>query len=280
MKKKLLITLLACSCLLMSCSKKAETSIITSDSEEEEQENIDIPEDEIGHVSDLTEETLKEFPKRFANKMHYYNSYKAVTMGKTVAKILFFETTQTIDVTAIKGDYSYLRNESHSSLVETVHVAYYHGNTALYSDQHKDDGRTYNKSTINEYKNIYGIYPFDKTIEGFDVREKSIKEVTIYPVMDVDLHDIKIVFNAEEASKDVVIQMKKFGGLDAAPKFTKLEMIITVDDDYRPVQLVLESEYKAQKGVETTCKQNYTVLYSRFNENIEIPNLEEVRDQF
>ena len=228
-------------------------------------------------ADNLSDDKLNEFPLYFLRKLAGFTSYKAVTQGKTSAEILggLIKVDQSIDVTAIKSDYSYLINESHSDMVNTVHIAYYHNDKAVYKD---NDGE-YQVSSINDYLDIYGTYPLETAIEGYTITGESIKSVTRIE-SETDFK-FKVVFDKEKATNDVKIQMKKFGELDDYPSFTDdTIMEITVKKDFTPVNLVLTSHYKATKIMESVCTQNYTVTYSAFDETIEIPNLDEVKNKF
>lgn len=228
-------------------------------------------------AENLSDDKLNEFPVRFLGKLASFSSYKSVTQGQTSAEMLggLIKVDQTIEVTAIKSDYSYLINESHSNLVNTVHIAYYHEDKAVY----KDNNGEYQTSSINDYLNIYGTYPLETAIEGYSIAGESIKSVTRME-SDNDFK-FKLVFDKEKATNNVKIQMKKFGELDDYPVFTEdTIMEITVKKDFTPVSLVLSSHYKATKMMETECTQNYTVTYSMFNETIEIPNFDDVKDKF
>ena len=74
--------------------------------------------------------------------------------------------------------------------------------------------------------------------------------------------------------------MKKSGGLDDYPTFSLIEMNLKIYSDFTLVSIELHSEYKAKKLINTDCKQNYTVTFSNYGENIEVPNLDSVKNLF
>lgn len=57
-------------------------------------------------------------------------------------------------------------------------------------------------------------------------------------------------------------------------------MTLTVQNNYTPVKIELDSKYKAKKFLETDCHQTYTVTFSNYNENIEVPDVESVKGLF
>lgn len=227
-------------------------------------------------VSELSESEYKNVPLYYLSKLSTYKSYKAVTKGSTVAQVLFIKVTQSIDVTTIKGeDYSYMKNESHSSQIDTSHEAWYHQDKAVYKDNGEE---SYHLITMTDYLTKYGTEPFEIAVEGYRIDDKSIKAVT--KLESETNYKFKVEFNVEEASKYVKVQMKQFGGLDEYPSIASVEMTITLQNDFTPLSLELTSYYSAKKIASTDCTQNYTVTYSDYNQTIEIPGLNEAKPHF
>ena len=181
--------------------------------------------------------------------------------------------TQTISATAIKGEYSFLTNESHSKIVKTAHSAYFKDDKVVYND---NKGK-YQSSSLKDYLIRYGSYPFDNSIEGYLIKEG----VTVTKEISDTDYKFKLMFDKEICTTNVKIEMRQFGGLDQDPSFIEdIEMLITVKQDLTPITLEFSSHYSAQKIISTDCHQKYTVTYSNFNETIEIPNLEEIISYF
>ena len=225
-------------------------------------------------ASDINEDNLNEFVPHYLDKVASFSSYKAVTKGSTVAKVLFIETTQSIDVTAIKGEYCYLKNESHSNLVNTVHEAYTHQSQVVYAD----NGAAFQKIGLEDYLNTYGVNPFERTIEGYDCGPDSIK--SIEKVASEQGYAFKISFDTEKATNNVRIQMKAFGGLDDYPSFSSIAITVTVKEDFTPVIIDVDANYKAKKIMESDCHQSYQVTFSSFDESIEIAGLDKIKADF
>ena len=264
--KRTLLLVVALPLILTGCNK----------SKRNREEEPDLPDVPVGEktAGDLTEEEIKEFPVIFVKQLSSYTSYQALTDGHTIANVLGMDVDQTIVVNAIKSDYSYLKNESHSSMKNTVHTAYYHGSDAVFTDT-----STYEKKTIAEYLQIYGTYPLDNSIEGYTILNNSVKSVVREKVG--DNYKFSMVFDKDASTNNVKIQMKKFGGLDDYPTFKEdINIAITVKNDFTPIQLDLSSHYEAKLFMPSDCKQNYTVTYSHFNETIDIPGLADVKDMF
>lgn len=228
-------------------------------------------------ISDLKENEYDQIPYNYLEKMGTFSSYKAVTTGETKSTAFIFNVTQKIDVTAIKGEYSYHHNKSESSFYSSEHFAYYHNEKAVYKDKGQED---YIVSPMSEYLNKYGTYPFASSIEGYKVASDSILSVDA-PIKEGNNYKIKIAFDTEKATNNVRIQMKEFGQLDDYPSFKEITITLTLQDDYTPVKLDLVSKYNAKKMIDTSCDQSYTVTFSNFNETIEIPDLtEDIKAKF
>lgn len=226
-------------------------------------------------VSDIKASEYQKILPLYFEKLNKYKSYKSVTKGKTSAQVLFINTDQSIEVTTIKGDYSYMINESHSSFVNTSHTVYFHDGKALFKD---NDAKEYSLSPLNEYLKIYGVYPFENTIEGYLSGEGCI--LSIEKVESENDYKFEISFSPDLATNNVKIQMQKFGGLDDYPVFSEISLILTIKNDFTPVSIDLDSKYKAKKTIETSCHQQYTVTFSDFDAEIEIPNLSDVKSKF
>ena len=234
--------------------------------------DVIIPDTQEGEIE---EKDYKKIPSYLYSKMTTYSSYQSVTKGQTLSDFLGSKITQSIDATAIKGEYSYMKNES-KGMVNTVHEAYYKNQKAVYRDKNSGD---FSKSSIEDYLNIYGTYPFDTSIEGYLINEDSIKSVEKIS-HENSTYIFKVIFDEEKSTNNVKIQMKKFGGLDEYPVFSLIEMTFTFSEDFTLKTIDLHSKYKAKKIFSTDCEQTYTVTYSRYNEAIELPDLDSVKDLF
>lgn len=224
-------------------------------------------------LNDLTEDQYKDIPTYYLDRLDQYRSFKAETKGSTVAKVLFIETTQSIVATAIKEEYRYYANESHSNIVNTVHFAYYHNGQAVYRDSSEGD---YSQSSMDDYLNVYGVDPFERCIEGYIINEESVRSIT---KSSEDASTFLLSLDPEKATNNVRIQMRKFGGLDDYPSFSKIEISMNLCEDFTPHSLHVHAEYKAKKIMESDCVQDYDVTFTSFDETIDVPNLSEVKQK-
>lgn len=266
MNKRNIVIFLMIPFTLMGCNKK-DTQ--TRESEAPTEVDITTPIDEV------KEEDYKKIPSYIYSKLNEYNSFKAVTSGQTISNSII-KVTQSINSVVIKSDYGYIKNESHSNLVNTVHEAYYKDDKTVYRD---GDSGDFNSSSLDAYLNIYGTYPFDAAIEGYLISEDCLVSVTKVS-QEGSTYVFKAIFDNEKSTNNVKIQMKKMGSLDELPSFDLIEMNFTISSDFTLQKIDLHSKYKAKKVLKTDCEQTYTVAYSNYNENIEVPNLDSVKDLF
>ncbi len=274
--KKLLFLIPLLVALCVGCNKQKEIERQEPVEEDPVEEDIPIEDDGLDHlISELKEEEYKSFYNYYYQKLNRIKTYKAVTKGETVSNAVIMDVHQSIDVTVIKSEYSYMTNESHSDLVNTYHEVYYHSKKALSRNKKSGD---FSLSTLKEYLSIYGTYPFDSAIEGYIVNETTINDIQIEKVNDD--YRIKLTLDNEESTPNVKIQMKKFGSLDKYPKFSQININLLLKDDYTPLSIDVDTKYKAQKIMETSCHQQYTVTYSNIDQVVEVPNLDSVKPLF
>ena len=75
--------------------------------------------------------------------------------------------------------------------------------------------------------------------------------------------------------------MKEFGGLGSYPEFQEVKLTLNLKDDYTPITIVADTTYKVKKGIlNPKCSQEYTVTFSNFDEEIEVPSLDEIKPLF
>ena len=228
-------------------------------------------------ASELPESEYKLFPSLYMDKVASLSSYKAITDGSSVASILFIQITQPINVTTIKGkEYNYLHNDSKSDKAQTDHEAFFKGETAVYKDNHKSP-EDYTKTTLPQYKETFGVYPFDRCIEGYVINEETVKEVTR---VEGDSITYKLTLDPKKSTVNVIKQMKVFGDLDDLPSFANVYLNVTVLDDFTPVSIYLDAWYSSKKVISVDCHQTYTVTFSEIGQDVTIPNVDKVENLF
>ena len=268
MKRHLFLLALPLLALSACGTSGTPRSVVSSSSEPATSSSVQTTStSEVKAEADLDEADYALFPSLYLEKLNSYTSYKAVTAGETKASI----ATQKINVTLIKSEYSYLHNES-TGFVTSIHDCYYHGDKVAYKNKGDDE---YTASSLTDYLSIYGTYPFDGSIEGYIIANDTITSIS--KEKKGNNFAYTLVFDVDKATTNVKKQMVEFGGLGAEPTFSSISLVVTVQGDFTPVSIVLNSKYRAKKGVTTNCSQKYTVTFSNFNESIEVPGLADVQ---
>ena len=267
---KRFLTLLPCAFLLLGC---AQEPVLTR---EALPSSSAVSSESISSSVEPTAMDVSSFASAYSSKMASYRSLKRVSSGKTLSKVLFIDSEQSIDVLAVKnGEYSYLNNESHG-VVNTSHTAYFRGENALVKD---NSATSYTAMAMGDYLAKYGVDPFNDVFEGFSVREETVKAFSVEAVGD-GTYKAKLELNPDNAANNVKIQMKQFGGLDEYPTFKTIGITFHFGADLAPIDTVLHSEYTAKLFVASECTQDYTVTFSELDGDPEIPNLESIKSEY
>lgn len=233
------------------------------------------------------QEEEKPTPAKMSDReciLHYvktqndFSAYKTVTNGTTNTKVGFINYNQTSQNTTYKSGEEYFQEcVSKSTFVNMTHQAFIKGNKAVYRNSSSGELTSVSK---NEYKSIYGVSPDDEAIGGFIVNNDTLKSVNLNSKSG-DNYTYKIDLDGQAASINMVKQMKEFGGLNDYPEILTLTLYLTIDSNWTPSKLVIESTYNISIAVlgNKTCSHNFTTEYFNVNGAITIPNIDEFRQK-
>ncbi len=201
----------------------------------------------------------KDIIYAYIKKLNDNKCYESTTTGYTKAKKGFISYNQEISSSIIKNnDEYYYDSYSSSTLVNLKHLAYFKDNMVRYSHNSEE----IKEITLEEYRKTYGITPMDVSIGGYLIDESTILEAT----KEQDEDNIKVVFylDNEKATNNMKIQMKQFGSLSDYPKFKSLKFTLLLDNKWKPISLINETEYTITIGFlgEMDCKQNITTTFN------------------
>lgn len=252
MKKIIILLLLMFFLFVFGCGKKEESDSKRSN-DIESSENVrpyqKLKEEDF-HVDKFKDE---EIPLVFMEKLYRLKHYTKETIGETVATMIIKYTQKIHNVYTQTEDEKHLITKSNSSLVNVYHEAYFDDMVKV----RNDDDDEFVMISYDEYNATYGFMPFSFSIEGFDLVPEAI--ISSEKVGD---YQYKVVIDASCCSKNVNIQMKKFGKLTDDVEFKSVEMIITMKEDFTPITIDYKSEYVASVGIKSNCVQSYVVTYT------------------
>ncbi len=151
------------------------------------------------------------------------------TSGDTRAKKGIINYVQEIQSEVQKnGDEWVAKNKSSSLLVNLDHNVYLSGGIAEYEDS-RESGKQ--RLSYDEYRKKFGVLPCDKGFAGYIIDETTVLSAENDFSGEKD-YVLKVVLSADEAAKNMVVQMKNFGGLNDYPKYDSLRLNIVYDKDF------------------------------------------------
>lgn len=219
---------------------------------------------------------------RYLEKQRAFTGYKFCAAGEIEAKKGPFRCTQTVETTTVKsGGEFYSQYLSSSAFIRIAHQSFtkeLNGKKTVACRSAETATRLKSAPVktlpCEEYRKLFGISPEDDTLGGIAVTRGSLRSVSggqagnSHYCYRVSLRPDGEDLNALRA------QMQRFGGLEALPVFTLLELTLTVCDDWTPVSLETRAEYTVRLSLlgELRCVQTMTARYSEVNAAVEIPD--------
>lgn len=203
-------------------------------------------------------------------KLSEYQTYSLEGHGKSVANKGFIVYEQVTGGTGIKhGDEFYTSSTSDSTFVHVMHEAFAKGDNVVY----RKDGGAMKNTEKSVYKSVYGVTP-DKLLSGQIFNDDTIKYAELVSSAD-GVYTYKVVLDGNAANAVLSYQMKEFGGLSGLPTFTG-DTIFNLDitEDFTPIRYSYTSKYRVSTSFlgEIDCEENYSVEFSGYNEENEIPD--------
>lgn len=216
----------------------------------------------------------KEVFLAFIEKAGSLSSYEISAEGTSTAKVLFLDVTQNVKSGTVKKDGEYFTyNKSDSKFVHTSFCAFFKDGKVAY-DENNTEPKSLTVKTESEYREIYGVLPSDKSLNGFIINEQNIISAEKLSENLDGTISYKITLDGNKAGANVQKQMKKFGDLNSYPDFKQTCFILVVKNDWTPVSLSTDFSYviSASFVSNTTCTEHVTYSYSKINGVDEIPN--------
>ena len=164
-----------------------------------------------------------------------------------------------------------------SSMVNSATQFCYVGNTAMMRDASgsKDswDGRktawktSATKYSQSDYRSSYGLFGCELT--NYLLNESTLTEWSAVTKNSDGTYTQTIKPNTSTATTYYVKRMKTMGGLVGEPSFSKAEITLTFNKDWRILSMKIDETYKAKKKVlvtlDVTCtaSSTYTFTYGK-----------------
>lgn len=243
--------------VLQSCGKKADEKIINSKDNIEDNIYSNLSDNEFN----INNFDNNEIPLVLVEKISRLTNYQKESIGLTQAKVIITYNQNIHDILVVNDEEKHLITRSTSSLVKVFLEAYFNNNMVSYREKESDE---FVDVTLEEYLNIYGTTPLEKTLEGFVLSKDNIISVEKMDCSDDGLYGYRITINGEVGSAGIKTQMKKCGNLDDYPEFSSVIFTITIKEDFTPVKIIQESDYIVKYPVlgKCNCHQNIEITYT------------------
>lgn len=234
---------------ILGCKKQKQLEFINMDDENHSYIGLEEKDFLIDNFS------IDEIPYVFLEKVSRLDNYKKETRGVTIAKKLIDYNQEIHNVYTADQNEKHLITRSTSTLVNVYHEAYYKDEVVSCKDKEQND---FGDISYDEYKSKYGFFPYDRLLEGFVLNEETIINVEL-----IEQNKYKISIDGEQGGAYIKTQMKYFGGLSDYPTFSKVEITISIDNNFNPIEISLYEEYQVNKSIlgKVNCIQDYVVVY-------------------
>ncbi len=222
-------------------------------------------------VSDLKENPNSVVYAYINNLTNKVKSYHSETNGYLNAQILFInyrvDFSSSLDRS---GEYHYAKEDSHSTFVNVETESFYRKDKVAFTENMKD----YKVYSMEDYKKVY-YTPYQALITGYLFSDESILASSLVSEENGE-YTFKYLLDNDKATPFVKGYMKETGSLVNYPTFNKIEMQITMKNDFTPVKIVVDAVYLAAKPIigSGTCTQHVETLFNKVNEEVEVKNLE------
>lgn len=243
--------------LLCGCAPKGNSADSSSD---ENSQSSSFSSERIKH--ELYSDGYATFLKLIEN-LDNKERYLWKTSGYTRANKGIIKYVQEIQSEVQKnGDEWNTKNKSTSAFVKLDHNVYLSGGVAEYEDSRESEKK---KPSYDEYRKKFGVLPCDKGFAGYIIDETTVMSAENDFSGEED-YSLKVNLNADKAAKNMVIQMKNFGGLNDYPKYDSLQLNIVYDKDFTvlyfsvcavyDIDIAVLGKMKCTMKINTECSYN------------------------
>lgn len=209
-------------------------------------------------------------------KLSSLNTFEEVCVGETRAKKGVINYVQKISSRSLKNvNEFYFESDSTSALVTSMHRAFEKNGKVAFIDGNRGDIIC---SDSENYKNVYGVLP-SKLLCGLVLNESTVLSGKLDKQASDEGASV-YVYEVDKVSGTPLcaLQSREFGGLTALPEYTENPILtLTVSNDFVPLSLKITQKYNISVAIlgKTFCEQELNYEFSKFNEAVEIPYVEE-----
>ncbi len=239
-----------------------------------------------GHSSTLVtnkapeELTPEEVIYAFLQKQSELQSYVITAEGTAKASLAGYK--QDIHNTTYKNGEDFLNQASSNSvLVKMKHQAFSKGGRVAYRNDFEGELSVADKA---DYTKVYGFTADDVSLGGYIINPKTLRYATLDKTEgDTLTYYFRLAGDesfeggtaTQSATARIRYQAKAYGSLDNLPAYSDVDMRLTIKKDWTPVSFTSSCSYTAKKILRMNVEESMTSVYSKINEKVEIPSIQE-----
>lgn len=209
------------------------------------------------------------------------DTFEEVSLGEARVKKGALDYLQKIYSRKIKnGGEFYFESDSSSALTTSAHRAFEKDGKVAFLDGNRGDIIC---TSGENYKNVYGVLP-SKLLCGLVLNEQTV--VSARRDNEAAIFDSRFagasvyVYEIDRLSGTVLcsLQTRELGLLCALPNYTENPLLtLVLGSDFSPLSIEITQKYNIESAVmgELSCELHIKSEFSKFNEEVEIPNAEE-----
>lgn len=196
------------------------------------------------------------------------SSYQTAMSGKTLAFVYEQKISSTVNyANGIWKSYY----ESTSTLVKLYHHVYVSGDNVVYSHANNKNNGTLANQSLSWYRQNFGVAPCDYQLGGYVVDLTTITSASYNK--DANGKVTFVISVDGNKSKDMLVQMVKFGGLDNTPTFTELKFTIICENGRDISSYDTYAKYNLKRGMSMKATMTLTTTVSDYDGTLTFPKV-------
>lgn len=177
---------------------------------------------------------------------------------------------QNVDTIRQKNtNYCFYQTIATSALVNVAEQYYFQDDIVISrkaeSISEKIWSKNYQMHTVDSFIQRFAWHPAE--FSHFIINPSSILSADLVKQQE-DTYTFRYILDNEKATPKYKIKMKETGELADYPKFSKIEMQLTIQKNWLPIQIVCKEKYVIQKGIlSLQATSNLTEEFTYLNQN-------------
>ncbi len=210
------------------------------------------------------------------------DSFVSTTTGVAVTEVAVANVTQKIKAyRVVNNGEVYKESLSHSSFKGVGARTYVNGNNYIIWNSDKVSSinnvswqKSANKVNKEDFINLYGSVPNAYT--AYIMKDDTILS-SEYLGEKGGIYSFRYDLDTETATTKIALEMRTMAGTKSLPLFEKVSLVVRMDENWRIREIVTDCVYQVDMLGGVTCKESVTEVFSEYDANVQIPNVEFLR---